>query len=46
VECDKNDEGRDRCRQAVVKAFPTCVLGEKRSEGVMSLKDLRSWAGL
>ena len=23
VECDKNDEGRDRCRQAGVKAFPT-----------------------
>jgi len=46
VECDKNDEGRDRCRQAGVKAFPTWVLGEKRSEGVMSLKELRSWAGL
>jgi len=46
VECDKNAEGRDRCRQAGVKAFPTWVLGEKRSEGVMSLKELRSWAGL
>ena len=46
VECDTDDAGRERCKKAGIKAFPTWVHGEKRSEGVMSLKELRSWAGL
>jgi glutaredoxin len=46
VECDKTDEGRERCRKAGIRAFPTWVLGEKRSEGVMTLDELRTWAGL
>jgi glutaredoxin len=46
VECDKTDEGRERCRKAGVKAFPTWILGGKRNEGVMNLKELRSWAEL
>jgi glutaredoxin len=46
VECEKVEEDRQRCREAGVKAFPTWILGEKRSEGVMSLKELRQWAGL
>lgn len=46
VECDKDDAGRERCRKAGIKAFPTWTLGEKRSEGVMKLKELKVWAGL
>ena len=46
VECDKEDAGRERCKKAGIKAFPTWTLGEKRKEGVMNLKELRSWAEL
>lgn len=46
VECDKTDEGRERCRKAGIRAFPTWVLGDKRSEGMMTLDELRTWAGL
>ncbi len=46
VECDKDDAGREQCRQAQIKAFPTWVLGDQRAEGVMTLPQLRNWAGL
>ena len=29
-----------------IKAFPTWVLGDQRAEGVMTLPQLRQWAGL
>ena len=34
------------CRKAKIRAFPTWVLGDQRAEGVMTLPQLRSWAGL
>ena len=46
VECDNDDAGREQCRKAKIKAFPTWVLGDQRAEGVMTLPQLRSWAGL
>ena len=46
VECDQDEAGRKQCRQAEIKAFPTWVLGDKRTEGVMTLQQLRNWAEL
>ena len=46
VECDKDDAGREQCRKAKIRAFPTWVLGDQRAEGVMTLPQLRIWAGL
>lgn len=45
VECDKSDEGRQRCQAASVRAFPTWDLkGKPRLEGVQSLDELRAWS--
>ena len=46
VECASDEAGKERCREAGVRAFPTWMLGEKRKEGVMTLEELRVWAGL
>jgi glutaredoxin len=45
VECDKTDEGRQRCSAAKVRAFPTWDLDGKRLEGVQSLEELKVWSG-
>jgi hypothetical protein len=45
VECDKTDQGRERCRTAGIKAYPTWVLGNKRVEGVQTLEELKRWSG-
>lgn len=45
VECDKDDQGRQQCIAAKVKAFPTWVLGSERREGLQSLEDLSAWSG-
>jgi hypothetical protein len=45
VECDKSDEGRQRCQAAEVRAFPTWDLeGKPRLEGVQSLDELKAWS--
>ena len=45
VECDKSDEGRQRCQAAEVRAFPTWDLkGKPRLEGVQSLDALKAWS--
>jgi hypothetical protein len=45
VECDKSDEGRQRCTAAKVRAFPTWELkGKPRLEGVQSLEELKQWS--
>ena len=46
VECASDEAGKERCREAGVRAFPTWMLGGKRKEGVMTLEELRAWAGL
>ena len=46
IECASDEAGKERCQQAGVRAFPTWVMGEKRKEGVMTLEQLRAWAGL
>ncbi|MCP9917850.1 hypothetical protein [Cyanobium sp. ATX 6F1] len=45
LECDKDDQGRQKCVAAKVKAFPTWVLGSERREGVQSLAELSAWSG-
>ena len=45
VECDKSDKGRDRCKAAGVRAFPTWVMGNSRLVGVQSIETLKSWSG-
>ena len=45
VECDKTKEGRERCQEADIKAYPTWVLGTKRVEGVQTIEELKSWSG-
>ncbi|WP_216903793.1 hypothetical protein [Synechococcus sp. CCY 9618] len=45
VECDKTDQGRERCQAAGIAAYPTWVLGERRLEGVQSLDALKRWSG-
>lgn len=45
VECDKSDEGRQRCQAAEVRAFPTWDLkGKPRLEGVQSIDELKAWS--
>jgi hypothetical protein len=45
VECDKTKEGRERCQEAGIKAYPTWVLGSKRVEGVQTIEELKRWSG-
>jgi hypothetical protein len=45
VECDKTSEGRERCQEAGIKAYPTWVLGSRRVEGVQTLEELKRWSG-
>jgi hypothetical protein len=45
VECDKTEAGRERCRAAGIKAYPTWVHGDKRVEGVQNLEELKRWSG-
>mgnify|MGYP006276705031 CR=1 FL=1 len=45
VECDKTDEGRQRCVAAKIRAFPTWELDGKRLEGVQSVEELKVWSG-
>ena len=45
VECDKTDAGRELCRDAGIKAYPTWVLGDQRIEGVQSIEELKRWSG-
>jgi hypothetical protein len=45
VECDKTKEGRERCQEADIKAYPTWVLGTKRVEGVQTIGELKRWSG-
>ncbi|SBO44656.1 hypothetical protein [Cyanobium sp. NIES-981] len=45
VECDKSDQGRQRCMAAEVRAFPTWDLkGKPRLEGVQNLEELKRWS--
>ncbi|QEY33025.1 thioredoxin [Synechococcus sp. RSCCF101] len=46
VECDKTDAGRERCREAEIRAFPTWILSNgERLVGVQSLEDLMQATG-
>jgi hypothetical protein len=45
VECDKTKQGRERCQEADIKAYPTWVLGSKRVEGVQTIEELKRWSG-
>jgi len=45
VECDKDDQGRQRCAAAGIRAFPTWDLKGERREGVLSLEELKLWSG-
>lgn len=45
VECDRSDEGRQRCDTAGIRAYPTWVKGAVRREGVLSLEELARWSG-
>jgi hypothetical protein len=45
VECDKDDQGRQRCAAASIRAFPTWDLNGDRREGVLSLEELKIWSG-
>ncbi len=45
VECDKTDEGRQRCIASKIRAFPTWELDGKRLEGVQSVEELKLWSG-
>lgn len=45
VECDRSDEGRQRCDRAGIRAYPTWVRGSERREGVQSLEELGRWSG-
>ncbi|MFQ6538764.1 MULTISPECIES: hypothetical protein [Aphanothece] len=45
VECDKTDNGRERCMAAKVRAFPTWDLkGKPRLEGIQTLQELKAWS--
>lgn len=44
VECDKSEQGRQRCRAARVRALPTWELNGKRLEGVQSVAELKAWS--
>jgi hypothetical protein len=44
VECDKTKAGRQRCKAAGIKAYPTWVMKNKpRLVGVQSLEELKTW---
>jgi hypothetical protein len=45
VECDKSDSGRERCKAAGIRAFPTWVMGSSRVEGVQTIEELKRWSG-
>jgi glutaredoxin len=45
VECDKSEKGRERCKAAGVRAFPTWVMGDSRLVGVQTIETLKSWSG-
>lgn len=45
VECDRSDEGRQRCDAAGIRAYPTWVKGAERREGLLSLEELARWSG-
>ena len=45
MECDKSDSGRERCRSAGIRAYPTWILGERRLEGVQTIEQLSEWSG-
>ena len=45
VECDKSEAGRERCRAAAIRAYPTWILEGRRLEGVRSLEELKVWSG-
>jgi len=45
VECDKSEAGRERCRAADIKAYPTWELNGRRVEGVQTLEELKAWSG-
>ena len=50
VECRKPEtlpEQAEACREAGIRAYPTCVLSDgQRRDGVQSLEALSSWSGL
>jgi hypothetical protein len=45
VECDKSEAGRERCKNAGIRAFPTWVMGSSRVEGVQTIEELKRWSG-
>ena len=45
IECDKDDNGRQRCQAAKIRSFPTWDLNGERREGVLTLEELRVWSG-
>lgn len=45
VECDKTDVGRELCRSAGIRAYPTWIMGEQRLEGVQTIDQLSDWSG-
>jgi hypothetical protein len=45
VECDKDDNGRQRCNTAKVRAYPSWDYQGERREGVLSLDELKLWSG-
>jgi glutaredoxin len=44
VECDLSDSGREVCKAADIRAYPTWILGEKRIEGVQTIEELKRWS--
>ena len=44
VECDTEEEDRQRCMAAKVRAYPTWDYQGERREGVMSLEELEVWS--
>ena len=44
VECDKEEERRQRCMAAKVRAYPTWYYQGERREGLMSLEELEVWS--
>lgn len=45
VECDRTDDGRQRCMAARIRAYPTWELDGRRLEGVQSVEELKVWSG-
>jgi len=44
VECDKSEAGRERCKAAGIRAFPTWVIGKNRVEGLQTIEELKRWS--